>query len=198
MPWSESMQAELALDAASDGADRHLLRKMPFRSLIAGAVTGLIVVFCYMVYAAANGFPWWTYLIAAVAGAAIEMALFRIYRILRAHPAYSNSAVPQSASLFVRGELEDVRQFSVAALGAIGARTGIVDPMDIHASAGIRLNSRVFLGEYVHVRFLTNDDAHTVTVESIKLDWATPSRTKRHIGNFLDEWAFYPSFSGNS
>jgi hypothetical protein len=49
------------------------------------------------------------------------------------------------------------------------------------------------VGERLVATIRSVGSRHEVKIESVKLDYVTPSRSKKNVMRFLELWAFYPN-----
>jgi hypothetical protein len=170
-----------------------------------------LITVIYVVFAVAQNFPWWSIAIAIVFALAIIVVLGRLLRGLKKDPDRYTGAAPEEGSIAVDGRREDVEQYCLAALRGMGARlitagdrqpeengqspTGNQAATDtcIYAAAGASIIGNVFVGERLTVTIQSAGSRHEVEIRSVKLDYVTPSRSKKNVMRFLELWAFYPN-----
>ena len=65
----------------------------------------------------------------------------------------------------------------------------------IYAATGAQIIANVFVGERIVLTIRSAGSRHKVDMVSLKLDYVTPSRSKKNVMRFLELWAFYPNSS---
>jgi|SRR4051794_15795906 hypothetical protein len=193
-PWPEWINDGLR----SPSPPRDRLRARSVRATSGAAIAVPLVLIAYLAVALEANFPWWSILLATLLGVPVTVALIRTAVSLNRNKTRATAALPATGSVRLRGQREDVYQYSIAGLRRIGARLVSAGRSDsqgaarITAAAGLVILGN-FFGEFVEVTIASNGDCHEVRVHSLKMDWITPSRSKRNVTRFLELWAAYPT-----
>jgi hypothetical protein len=208
LPWSKGLDKRFK---SEEGTARIRTRSVWVCSL---AIPGVaFIAFVYVVLAAEKQFPWWSITIAIALALAIIVVLIRLLIGLQRNPRQYTGAAAVEGSISVDGRREDVEQYCLAALRGMGARLIEAEgrhsegegsnPTEnrgttvtcIYAATGVPIIGPIFVGERIALTIQSAGSRHKVEIESLKLDYVTPSRSKKNVMRFLELWAFYPSSS---
>ena len=188
LPWGEHLHRRLI---SSDG--KLALRRQTLLVVRIASPLVLLLGIAYTWLAVAEGIPAWALTVALIIAIAVEATLIRIYSRMMRDPRSYTGARPQSGTIEVSGDRRDVVQYSLASLRALGAKLVALEGNQIIAATGLLLFSNAFLGEFITVQIYDSPIGHAVTIESMKLDYATPSRSKKNVVRFMEMWAFFPA-----
>jgi hypothetical protein len=145
----------------------------------------------------------WSAILATFASVTIGTGLVRSLKAMAQDDKQVTAAVKQVGELVVNGEREEVEQYAIANYATIGARvieavrSQSDDTLRIHGATGSRILSSLFLGEYVTVEVANRSGQCRVRVESTKLDFLTPTRSRRNVADYLQGWITFPSGRGS-
>ena len=175
-------------EAFSDKQKRDKAR-LRLRLWVRGAVALGVLLVVYLIVAVVREFPWWSILLAALLLALLVRQVQQGRKVWRdTDPTNPRAAV---GSLLVRGNFDDVVQFTLFALRGIGARVVNLGDGLVVAGTGVALGP-LWLGNRLQISVLPHDDTVQVTVRSSKLDYLTRDTTRRDVTRFLELWADPP------
>ncbi|GAA4357090.1 hypothetical protein [Angustibacter luteus] len=181
--WQEGVEGAFSDEALREDA------RLRFRRLARAAIAVGVLLVVYLVVAVVQRFPWWSILLAALLLALLVRQLQQGRKVWGdIDPKSPNAAL---GSLVVRGNLDDVVQFTLFALRGIGARVVNLGDGLVVAGTGVALG-RLWLGNRLQISLLPHEDVVRVTVRSSKLDYLTRDTTRRDVTRFLELWADPP------
>jgi hypothetical protein len=172
----------------TDEQRRHTGHARLLRSTWAAAIVA-VVLLGYLVIALVEGFPWWSWALTVVLLALLAGWLWRAWSVW--HNIHPDGHRAPSGTVLVAGEPDDVLQFALFALRAIGARLVDLREGQLVAGTGIALGG-LWIGNRVHVTVQPGEAGVRVTVRSSKLDYVTRNTTTRDVTRFLELWADPP------
>jgi hypothetical protein len=193
LPWSASLNQRVTSETRDPKLRRKAIRVVAFFGLLT-----LAIEYVYLDLASSLSLPGWSVALSIGATLAIVSTIVTtLIRLIRSEDQLTYK-VPQRGSVVIEGRpIEEVAQRALSLLVGIGARVVSFDGSTVHAATGVQLATRLFIGEYLRVR-IKQDDGSTVAViaESVKLDYVTPSRSRRNVLEFLEAWLPYEELSG--
>lgn len=202
VPWSASLHTALTGTGDEAQAERDRIRGRSKGWCQLGVGICLVFAMFYLI-AFALLQTWVVGLSSALALAVactVGISLRRTLAKIQKNEGQFTGAETQLGSIELIADRAPLEQHALLSLEAIGGRVLRVErcpqsgSMKIFGSIGTRVLPILYLGEFIAIsigRGEFDPTAHLITISSTKLDFFTPSRSRKNIENYLGCWLHF-------